>query len=186
MTLKDSCCTPYVLILQKDGAYSFKGIPYAAPPVGPLRWAPPAEPVCSSGLSDAGCFRSACPQVRPLSKDGRVIGQEDCLFLNVWTPTLSRGAKLPVMVWIHGGYLLMLSGGEPQYSPTEKLAADTRMVYVSFNYRLNAFGFMALKILSEGSPTNTSGQSVMIVTPGSQPAGGSVAVSLDRVTPVQF
>ncbi|XP_029702212.1 uncharacterized protein [Takifugu rubripes] len=141
----------------KDGAYSFKGIPYAAPPVGPLRWAPPAEPVCSSGVSDAGCFRSACPQVRPLSKDGRVIGQEDCLFLNVWTPTLSQGAELPVVVWIHGGYLLMLSGGEPQYSPTEKLAADTRMVYVSFNYRLNAFGFMALKLLSEGSPTNTSG-----------------------------
>lgn len=169
-----------MLILQKDGAYSFKGIPYAAPPVGPLRWAPPAEPVCSSGVSDAGCFRSACPQVRPLSKDGRVIGQEDCLFLNVWTPTLSQGAKLPVVVWIHGGYLLMLSGGEPQYSPTEKLAADTRMVYVSFNYRLNAFGFMALKILSEGSPTSTSGQSVMMVTPGFQPAGGSVTLSLDR------
>lgn len=148
-----------MLTLQKNGAYSFKGIPYAAPPVGPLRWAPPTAPACSSGVHDAGCFRSMCPQVRPPSKDGRVIGREDCLFLNVWTPTLSQDAKLPVMVWIHGGYLLMLSGGEPQYSPTEELAAATGMVYVSFNYRLNAFGFMALKVLREGSPTNTSGQS---------------------------
>lgn len=117
-----------------------------------------------------------------------MIGQEDCLFLNVWTPTLSQGAKLPVVVWIHGGYLLMLSGGQPQYSPTEKLAADTKMVYVSFNYRLNAFGFMALKILSEGSPTNTSGQSAMILTPGFRPAGGGVTIcdsaSVLDVTPV--
>ncbi|XP_070712330.1 para-nitrobenzyl esterase [Pempheris klunzingeri] len=141
----------------KNGAYSFKGMPYAAPPVGNLRWAPPADPACSSGVKDAGRFRSMCPQVRPLRSTGRVMGQEDCLFINVWTPSLQPDAKLPVMVWIHGGYLHMLSGGERGYSPTEKLAADTRMVYVSFNYRLNAFGFMALEILREGSPTNTSG-----------------------------
>lgn len=141
----------------KNGAYSFKGMPYAAPPVGGLRWAPPAEPVCKSGVTDAGHFRSICPQVRPLSSTGKVMGQEDCLFINVWTPTLQPDAKLPVMVWIHGGYLHMLSGGEKGYSPTEKLAADTKMVYVSFNYRLNAFGFLALQILREGSPRNTSG-----------------------------
>ncbi|XP_068584839.1 para-nitrobenzyl esterase [Cebidichthys violaceus] len=140
-----------------DGAYSFKGIPYAAPPVGDLRWAPPADPVCRAGVTDAGRFRSACPQVRPLTVEGKVTGQEDCLFLNVWTPTLRPDAKLPVVAWIHGGYLHMLSGGEPGYSPTEKLAADTGMVYVSFNYRLNAFGFLALEILREGSPKNTSG-----------------------------
>ncbi|KAK2854327.1 hypothetical protein Q5P01_006988 [Channa striata] len=139
------------------GAYSFKGIPYAAAPVGPLRWAPPAEPRCRSGVTDAGRFRSMCPQVRPLSSTGKVMGQEDCLFLNVWTPTLQTDAKLPVMVWIHGGFLHMLSGGEPGYSPTEKLAADTGVVYVSFNYRLNAFGFLALEVLREGSPKNTSG-----------------------------
>ncbi|XP_023134994.2 para-nitrobenzyl esterase [Amphiprion ocellaris] len=141
----------------QNGAYSFKGIPYAAPPVGDLRWAPPADPVCRSTVSDAGRFRSMCPQVRPLSSSGKVMGQEDCLFINVWTPSLQPNAKLPVMVWIHGGYLHMLSGGEPGYSPTEKLAADTEMVYVSFNYRLNAFGFMALEMLREGSPRNTSG-----------------------------
>ncbi|XP_023248932.1 uncharacterized protein LOC111644324 [Seriola lalandi dorsalis] len=141
----------------KNGAYSFKGMAYAAPPLGNLRWAPPADPVCKSGVKDAGRFRSMCPQVRPMSSAGKVMGQEDCLFVNVWTPTLRPDAKLPVMVWIHGGYLHMLSGGEPGYSPTEKLAADTGMVYVSFNYRLNAFGFLALEMLREGSPRNTSG-----------------------------
>nr|XP_057933488.1 para-nitrobenzyl esterase [Doryrhamphus excisus] len=141
----------------KNGAYSFKGIPYAAPPVGNLRWAPPADPVCTDKVSDASRFRSICPQVRPLSSSGKLMGQEDCLFVNVWTPTLQANSKLPVMVWIHGGYLHMLSGGEHGYSPTEKLAAETGMVYVSFNYRLNAFGFLALEILREGSPKNTSG-----------------------------
>lgn len=137
---------------------------YAAPPVGNLRWAPPAGPECKSSVADAVHFRSVCPQVRPLTSAGKTAGQEDCLFVNVWTPTLRPEAKLPVMVWIHGGYLHMLSGGEPAYSPTEKLAADTQMVYVSFNYRLNAFGFLALEMLREGSLRNTSGQDEMTHT----------------------
>ncbi|XP_019967407.2 para-nitrobenzyl esterase [Paralichthys olivaceus] len=141
----------------KNGAYSFKGMPYAAPPVGDLRWAPPAAPTCRSGVTEAGRFRSMCPQVRPMSNTGKVMGQEDCLFVNVWTPSLQLDAKLPVMVWIHGGHLHTLSGGERCYSPTETLAANTGVVYVSFNYRLNAFGFLALEMLREGSPTNTSG-----------------------------
>lgn len=135
-------------------------MPYAAPPIGPRRWAPPQDPVCGGGgVKDASRFGSICPQVRPLSSAGKVMGHEDCLFVNVWTPTLRPDAKLPVMVWIHGGYLHMLSGGEPGYAPTEKLAADTQLVYVSFNYRLNAFGFLALKMLREGSPSRTSGRS---------------------------
>ncbi|TMS12982.1 hypothetical protein E3U43_018057 [Larimichthys crocea] len=141
----------------KNGAYSFKGMRYAAPPIGNLRWAPPAEPLCRNVASDAGRFRSACPQVRLPLSSGKMIDQEDCLFINVWTPTLQPNAKLPVMVWIHGGFLDTLSGGEPGYSPTEKLAADTGVVYVSFNYRLNVFGFLALEMLREGSPKNTSG-----------------------------
>ncbi|XP_061671612.1 para-nitrobenzyl esterase isoform X2 [Syngnathoides biaculeatus] len=141
----------------KNGAYSFKGMPYAAPPIGNLRWAPPGDPVCREEVTDAGHFRSMCPQVQPLSSSGKLMGQEDCLFINVWTPTLKTNSKLPVMVWIHGGYLHMFSGGEQGYSPTEKLAAETGIVYVSFNYRLNAFGFMALEILREGSLKNTSG-----------------------------
>ncbi|XP_063044466.1 para-nitrobenzyl esterase [Engraulis encrasicolus] len=145
----------------KHDAYSFKGIPYAVPPLGKRRWQPPAdlqkEGKCWSGVRDATHFRSMCAQVRPLTKDGKVMGQEDCLHLSVWTPSLNPPAPLPVMVWIHGGYLHMLSGQEQGYSPTEKLAAQTQAVYVSFNYRLNAFGFMALEMLREGSPHNTSG-----------------------------
>lgn len=143
--------------VHKNGAFSFKGIPYAAPPTGVHRWAPPAKPVCGTGVGDATRFRSMCAQVRPLSAGGKVMGQENCLFLNVWTPTLDGSAGLPVMVWIHGGYLHMLSGGEKGYSPTEELAAKTGVVYVSFNFRLNAFGFLALEVLRDGSPTNTSG-----------------------------
>lgn len=142
---------------QRDGAFSFKGIPYAAPPIGERRWAPPGQPVCGGGVRDATRFGSTCAQVRSFSESGEVTGGESCLFANVWTPTLDAGAGLAVMVWIHGGYLHVLSGSESGYSPTERLAASTGVVYVSFNYRLNAFGFMALEVLREGSPTNTSG-----------------------------
>lgn len=145
----------------KDGAYSFKGIPYAVPPVGELRWKPPENLVdagkCWEGKYDATHFRSICAQVQPLQKDGKVMGEEDCLHLSVWTPSLHPAKPLPVMVWIHGGYLHMLSGQEKGYSPTEELAERTQMVYVSLNYRLNAFGFMALEMFREGSPTNSSG-----------------------------
>ncbi|KAJ0056764.1 hypothetical protein NL108_016463 [Boleophthalmus pectinirostris] len=143
--------------LHKHGAYSFKGLRYAAPPVGPLRWAPPVAAECKSdSVHDATRFGSVCAQVRPLSSSGSVLGHEDCLFLNVWTPSLAPPAPLPVLVWIHGGYLHMLSGGEAGYSPSERLAAETGLVYVSLNYRLNAFGFMALETLRDGK-TNSSG-----------------------------
>lgn len=142
----------------KNGAYSFKGIRFAVAPVGPLRWAPPVAPACNSDtVHDATRFGSKCSQIMPLTSSGFVLGREDCLFLNVWTPSLNPPSPLPVIVWVHGGYLHILSGGEPGYSPTEQLAVDTGVVYVSFNYRLNAFGFMALETLREGSPTNTSG-----------------------------
>ncbi|XP_066439466.1 para-nitrobenzyl esterase-like isoform X2 [Eleutherodactylus coqui] len=140
-----------------DKIYTFKGIPYASPPIGSLRWRPPQEPTCWKETLDATKFKSMCAQVRPLSATGQVMGSEDCLYVNVWTPSLDHNADLPVMVWIHGGYLLIFSGAETGYCPTEELAGYSQMVHVSFNYRLNAFGFMALPQLREGSPTNTSG-----------------------------
>ncbi|KAI4880926.1 hypothetical protein NFI96_010190 [Prochilodus magdalenae] len=145
----------------EGGAYSFKGIPYAVPPVGERRWRPPEDPKsagkCWHGVYDATHVRSVCAQVQPLRKDGNVSGSEDCLHLSVFTPSLQPAHPLPVMVWIHGGFLHMLSGQEKGYSPTEELAAQTETVFVSLNYRLNAFGFMALEVLREGSATNTSG-----------------------------
>nr|AAH82391.1 MGC81843 protein [Xenopus laevis] len=137
--------------------YSFKGIPYASPPTGNLRWMPPKKPTCWNDTLDATEFKSMCAQVRPLRKAGKVMGSEDCLYVNVWTTSVDHDAKLPVMVWIHGGYLHMLSGSEPGYSPNSDLAEHGAAVHVSFNYRLNAFGFMALHLLREGSSTNTSG-----------------------------
>ncbi|KAG7473657.1 hypothetical protein MATL_G00098160 [Megalops atlanticus] len=138
-----------------------KGIPYAVPPVGDRRWKPPANllesGLCWKGVYDATRPRDMCVQVHPMDEHGKVMGEEDCLHLSVWTPTLQTDAKLPVMVWLHGGFLHMLSGSEKGYSPSEELTAQTGLVYVSLNYRLNAFGFLALELLRQGSPTNTSG-----------------------------
>ncbi|XP_043938618.1 para-nitrobenzyl esterase-like [Protopterus annectens] len=142
-------------------AYSFKAIPYAVPPVGDLRWKPPRglkeANFCWNGSYDATAFRDMCAQIRPMSSIGKVMGSEDCLHLNVWTPTLDKMAKLPVMVYIHGGCLHVLSGFEKGYHPTEELAKVTNTVYVSLNYRLNAFGFMALELLRKNSAQNISG-----------------------------
>ncbi|XP_063800722.1 para-nitrobenzyl esterase-like isoform X2 [Pseudophryne corroboree] len=140
-----------------DKVYMFKGIPYASPPTGDLRWRPPKEPARWENTLKATEFKSMCAQIQPVSETGTVMGSEDCLYVNVWTPSMDQNAKLPVMVWIHGGYLLIFSGSEPGYSPTEHLVAHSQIVHVSFNYRLNAFGFMALPQFREGSPTNSSG-----------------------------
>ena len=143
------------------GPYSFRGIPYATPPVGQLRWRPP-EAVstqnknCWNGTFHASHFGNICYQ-RRRNDTSQYHGSEDCLYLNVWTPTLNQSAKLPVAVWIHGGYLETGNGNEEGFSPTEKLSEETGTVYVSMNYRLQAFGFMALKWLATDSPTNTSG-----------------------------
>ena len=88
----------------------------------------------------------------------KVIGSEDCLFVNVWTPReRSRDKLLPVLVYIHGGYLLYLSGNWNGVHPSAEMISDMNIVGVSFNYRLNAFGFLALQSLAEASPSKTSG-----------------------------
>ncbi|XP_052807894.1 para-nitrobenzyl esterase-like isoform X1 [Mya arenaria] len=145
----------------KDGAYSFRGIPYAMPPVGKRRWQPPESlrpktGNCWNGTYPAFKYGSTCFQISPYDKK-TLIGSEDCLYLNVLTPTLDMNASKPVMVWIHGGSLQFSSGSWPLYSPTERLAAETDIVYVGFNYRLHAFGFMALQVLADQSPLNVSG-----------------------------
>ncbi|XP_045205807.2 para-nitrobenzyl esterase-like [Mercenaria mercenaria] len=146
---------------RNDGAISFLGIPYAEPPVGNLRWRPPV-PIrknrnnCWSDTLLAEQFGSKCVQRDP-DNSSKTVGSEDCLFLNVFTPTLNTSAELPVMFWIHGGGLTSGTGSEPGYSPTAALAKSLNVVFVSINYRLNAFGFMALEWLKGGSSTNTSG-----------------------------
>ncbi|XP_070544213.1 para-nitrobenzyl esterase-like [Ptychodera flava] len=142
----------------KGGVYNFKGIPCAKPPVQELRWKPPVDlkksDSCWSGTLQALEFGPFCVQDHPSLG---TIGNEDCLHLNIYTPSLDPSANLPVMVWIHGGYLMFSGSSEFGYHPNETTVIDTGMVYVSFNYRLNGFGFLALDILSEQSETRTSG-----------------------------
>lgn len=121
-----------------DGVRAYLGIPYAAPPVGELRWQSPQPPVRWNGTRDGTAFAERCAQ--PLSVLSPESANEDCLFLNVHVPDgVGRADKLPVMVWVHGG--AFLSGSAAEYDMT-KLAQKARAVVVSINYRLGALGFL--------------------------------------------
>jgi para-nitrobenzyl esterase len=122
----------------------FLGIPYAAPPVGALRWQPPQPAASWPGVREATQFAPHCPQ--PASPFGQASMSEDCLFLNVFTPSRHEpGSRYPVMVWIHGGALV--TGESDDYNPA-KLAEDGVTV-VTINYRLGALGFLAHPALAD-------------------------------------
>lgn len=121
----------------------FQGIPYAAAPVGALRWQPPAPMPAWQGIRDAvkrgpWCIQPDAAEVDPTS--------EDCLRLNVWTPTGSAAEPLPVMVWIHGG---SFQRGAGDIYHAQRLAVRGRIVVVTINYRLGALGFLADPALGE-------------------------------------
>ena len=127
---------------------AFRGIPYAEPPVGELRFAPPQPVAAHSGELDASGFGPNCPQAEGVMGGASV--SEDCLYLNVYTPEDSD--NLPVMVWIHGGAFISGSGGEP-YDPSRLVAED--MVVVTLNYRLGALGFLAHPALTDEQSGNS-------------------------------
>jgi len=143
-----------------DGEVSaWKAIPYAAPPVGELRWRPPVAPEPWTGVLDATAFGPPCPQV---DDDGVVIGEENCLQLNVWAPVdAGAGSRLPVLFFMHGGGNIFGSvsvayNGRYLYDGAE-LARRTGGVVVTTQYRLGAFGFLVHPALDVESPHGSSG-----------------------------
>ena len=138
------------------GGYAFLGLPYAAPPVGRLRWRPPQAPAGWRGVRDGTQFAPSCPQAPSLSAPPPPFS-EDCLYLNIYTPALrdSHRSHRPVLVWIHGGGFA--EDGGRNYDGS-KLAADGAIV-VTINYRLGALGFLAHPALASrpGGPAGNYG-----------------------------
>jgi para-nitrobenzyl esterase len=141
-----------------DGVRVYKGIPFAAPPVGELRWKAPAPVVAWTGVKKADTFGPQCTQQPyPASSPYATAPaptSEDCLYLNVWSAA-GAGDKRPVMVWIHGGAWTRGSGATPTYDGAA--LAKKGVVVVTTNYRLGAFGFLAHPELTAESAQHSSG-----------------------------
>lgn len=156
----------------ESGVLAFRGVPYAAAPVGRLRWRASAPHDPRPGISEATQFGAACPQdqgnpewyrdvAKQLGSPDAVIPaidtiSEDCLFLNVWTPTLEPDQPAPVLVWIHGGSNVNGTSFEPNYLGHR--LAEKGLVVVTIQYRLGPLGFMAHPLLSAEDSDGISGQ----------------------------
>ena len=141
------------------GVRAYKGIPFAAPPVGELRWKAPQTPAAWKGTRQATEFSAMCmqlpyPQTSIYYQPPSPVS-EDCLYLNVWTAAASSNERRPVMVWIHGGGYTRGSGSTPTYNG-ENLATKGAVV-VTVNYRLGVFGFLAHPELTKESDVRSSG-----------------------------
>ncbi|MDR2215376.1 MAG: carboxylesterase family protein [Nevskiaceae bacterium] len=148
----------------RPGVTVYRGIPFAMPPVGELRWKAPQPVKPWQGVRAGDRFGAACqqPHQRERVPNNRSVDlpdsppiSEDCLYLNVWTSQTNANAKRPVMVWIYGGAYTEGAGSTP-YNHGDTFAADD-VVYVSFNYRLGALGFLAHPELTRESPQHASG-----------------------------
>jgi para-nitrobenzyl esterase len=131
-----------------DGMTIFKGIPFAAPPTGDLRWKAPAPVEPWAGVKPADAFANACMQA-PNSQGNTAPVSEDCLYLNVWTPAKSASDKIPVIVWIHGGGFVGGSTSIGMYDGSGY--AKKGVILVSLAYRLGPYGYMASPELSRES-----------------------------------
>jgi para-nitrobenzyl esterase len=147
-----------------EGVRVFKGIPFAAPPVGKLRWQPAQPAARWQGVRAADHFGATCiqphqagrtPNNRSVDLPDSPPMSEDCLFLNLWRPAATTRASLPVMVWIHGGAYTEGAGSTPLYDGS--VLASKGVIVVTFNYRLGAFGFLAHPELTAESRHHASG-----------------------------
>ena len=143
----------------------FRGVPFAAPPRGSLRWRPPQSVIPWQGVKEADHYSPVCMQA-PTGKDtnawqdGLTPVSEDCLYLNIWTPAKTANDNLPVMVFIPGGGNFRGSASELQYDGNN--LAKKGVVYVSINYRLGVFGFLAHPDLTKESEHHSSGNYALL------------------------
>jgi para-nitrobenzyl esterase len=149
-------------VISASGVRSFRGLPFAAPPLGENRWRAPQPVEPWEGVRDASEFGNVCVQHDPRPRytnianmDGSPPLSEDCLYLNVWTPAGSTADRLPVMVYFFGGAFTDGGGAAPLYDGTA--LAERGAVVVTMNYRLDAFGFLAHPALTAASAHASSG-----------------------------
>ncbi len=138
----------------EDGVAVFRGIPFAAPPVGDLRWRPPQQAPHWTGTRQAADFGPICPQ-DAYGPGKRLKQSEDCLTLNVWSPKVASDAKLPVMVWIYGGGFVNGGSAYPYYDGTR--LASHGVVVISFNYRVGWLGFFDHPALAKENAGDATG-----------------------------
>lgn len=147
---------PVVGIIENNSkTQSYLGIPYAQPPVGALRWKAPADPAKRTALLKATKTPAKALQV----SKGKIIGSDDCLYLNIWRPN-SSAKKLPVMVFLHGGN--NQTGASTDASHGAKLAAAQNMIVIGLNYRLGPLGFIRIPALQHGTPEENSGNYTLL------------------------
>jgi para-nitrobenzyl esterase len=175
-TLRDTADGPVAGVDDPaSGTYSWKGVPFAAPPVGEARWRAPRDPQPWSAPRAATAFAPACVQTGRLygpglnnrydetigATLGRTLGSEDCLYLNIWQPSAPARAPRPVIVWVHGGSNITGYTADPVYDGAH-LARTADAVVVSVPYRLGIFGFLDLAALKTGNAAEDSGNFALL------------------------
>jgi len=148
---------------EREGLYIFRGVPYAAAPVGEKRWLPPAPLKPWAGVREAKKYAPVAPQIENPGGMWQVVaGQtqsQDCLYQSIWTPGLDNG-KRPVMVWIHGGGFLEGASSQPGYRG-HTLARRGNAVIITINYRLGALGFLSLQEVTNGAIASTGNEGLL-------------------------
>jgi para-nitrobenzyl esterase len=174
-TQRDTSFGPVIGRADEAGGLSWKGVPFAQPPVGSLRWKAPADPLPWTQPRATSAFAPACVQTGRLyspgasggyddtigSRLGKTVGSEDCLYLNIWVPAGRPAAPRPVIVWIYGGSNITGYTADPVYDGAA-LARSQDAVVVSVAYRVGIFGFLDAAVLKSGNAEDDSGNFALL------------------------